>query len=93
MPDSPRTLSAAHTASIDRDDHDATVLVEVSTDKCDSAPACLAAPPRDVGRMLERYATMLPRYLDAHRLREIQASRRRWPVLRPTHQPGEDTGS
>lgn len=43
--------------------------------------ACMAAPPRDVGRMLRRHDASLPRYLDVHRLQQIEASHRRWPLL------------
>lgn len=55
----------------------------VSANIQDSGHSCLAAPPRDVGRMLERYGSALPRYLDAQRLREIRSSHQRWPMLRP----------
>lgn len=93
MPDSPPPLPAANAPSIDQDDHATVVIVEVSADRYSAAPACLAAPPRDVGRMLQRYGTTLPRYLDAQRLREIEASHERWPLLRPAHPSGKDAGS
>ncbi len=41
----------------------------------------LAAPPRDVTRLLDRHGTSLPRYLDAQRWRDIGHSHQRWPLL------------
>jgi hypothetical protein len=41
----------------------------------------LAPPPRDVTRLLKRYGTSLPRYLDAQRWRDIGHSHQRWPLL------------
>ncbi|SPE27536.1 hypothetical protein SBBP1_420040 [Burkholderiales bacterium] len=64
--------------------------VNAYTESADGA--CLAAPPRDVGRMLERYGAALPRYLDVHRLRDIEASHQRWPLLRPVRPQDEGGG-
>ena len=52
-----------------------------STDSEVSIACCHAAPPRDVARLLECYGTAMPRYLDIHQLRAIQASHQRWPII------------
>jgi len=70
-------------------DESATVVTHIQNDP----GPCLAPPPRDVGRMLERYGTILPCYLDAHRLREIQGSHQRWPILRASRAANEGVGS
>ena len=53
----------------------------------------LDAPPRDVDRLLARYGTSLPRYLDAQRWRDIEASHARWPRIwtRQPTLPGESS--
>ncbi|HXW65992.1 MAG TPA: hypothetical protein VEK74_12975 [Burkholderiaceae bacterium] len=43
--------------------------------------------------MLERYGSALPHYLDAQRLREIQVSHQRWPMLRPPRAANDSSGS
>jgi len=48
----------------------------------DSLGVCLATPPRDVERLLDRHDARLPRYLDTHLQRSIAESRERWPLLR-----------
>lgn len=57
-------------------------IAQASADIHIPAAVCLAEPPRDVGRLLEHYGAALPQYLDAHRWREIENSRQRWPLLR-----------
>jgi hypothetical protein len=67
-----------------------------STDQCDCVAAPtrppahaeavpaeprLTAPPGDVERLLQRYGTSLPQYLDVQRQRAVARSRQRWPVL------------
>jgi len=93
MPDSLPQSAPLHAANGDsfpvKADHSTTV--SANTQKADRN--CLAAPPRDVGRMLERYGTALPRYLDAHRLVQIQSSHQRWPLLRPMGAANEGSKS
>ncbi len=48
----------------------------------------LAAPPRDVTRLLKRHGATLPRYLDAQRWRDIGHSHQRWPLLWSTAPAG-----
>lgn len=93
MPDSapPQTYERA----ANRDAFEETIgeIPIVSANISDSVSNCLAAPPRDVGRMLERYGSALPRYLDAQRLREIRSSHERWPMLRPLGAANDSRGS
>jgi len=85
-----RPAPAANQATfIDNADESETVGTYIQNDP----GHCLAGPPRDVGRMLERYGTILPCYLDAHRLREIQGSHQRWPILRASRAANEGVGS
>ena len=93
MPESPLPLVPPQVRTPDSSSLDAVLIVEVSADIQESHTVCLAEPPRDVGRMLERYGSALPRYLDAQRLREIEASHRRWPLLRPRDAAGEGGGT
>ena len=57
------------------------VGTQVSTDIETTGKCCLAPPPRDVGRLLERHGADLPQYLDVQRWQLIQESHRRWPLL------------
>ena len=41
----------------------------------------LAAPPRDVQRLLERHGVSIEGYLDAARWQSIAASHQRWPLV------------
>ncbi|HYA60253.1 MAG TPA: hypothetical protein VED85_07830 [Burkholderiaceae bacterium] len=92
MPDSapPQTYERA----ANRDSFEQTIgeVPLVSANISDNGRGCLAAPPRDVGRMLERYGSALPHYLDAQRLREIQVSHQRWPMLRPLRAANDSSG-
>ena len=94
MPDDP-LLRSCPTRAANRDtffrDSDETATVSTNIER--AAGACLAAPPRDVGRMLERYGTVLPCYLDAQRLRDIQSSQQRWPILRAASAANEGANS
>jgi hypothetical protein len=52
-------------------------------DLADAAPdGGPGRPPRDVVRLCEQYQTGLPHYWDAQRSRTLEASHRRWPILR-----------
>jgi len=92
MPDSPPSTIAARARKRSSSEPRTADEPKVSADNYSVGGSCLAAPPRDVGRMLERYGTALPRYLDVHRQREIDASHQRWPLLRPTRRHGESGG-
>lgn len=83
MSDSAPPQTCQRAANLDSFEENIGDIPIVSTDISDTGRICVAAPPRDVGRMLERYGSALPHYLDAQRLREIQASHQRWPMLRP----------
>jgi hypothetical protein len=48
--------------------------------------SALAAPPRDVARLLVCYGTGMQRYLDVQRLQGMAQLRERWPVLRGSPQ-------
>jgi len=92
MPDSAPLKTyerAANRASFEETIGDVAI---VSANTKDGGHSCLAAPPRDVGRMLEQYGSVLPRYLDAQRLREIQSSHQRWPLLRPPRAANDGGG-
>jgi len=93
MADSLPLSRSERAANRDRFKHDEQHSAVVSADSQSASATCLGAPPRDVGRMLERYGTMLPRYLDAQRLLEIQGSRQRWPLLRHTRAANESVDS
>ena len=41
----------------------------------------VATPPRDVARLLDKYGTRLPRYMDARHSRDVEESRARWSIL------------
>jgi hypothetical protein len=93
MPDSPKLLRDPNKRNRGPFDSALGDIRKVSTNTSTAHNSCLAAPPRDVGRLLEHYGTALPRYLDVHRWRDIETSQQRWPLLRhaPTKDPAERT--
>jgi hypothetical protein len=93
MPDSAPLQTYERAANRDAFEETIGDIPIVSANSSNVGGSCLAAPPRDVGRMLEQYGSALPRYLDAQRLREIQSSHQRWPMLRPPRAANDSSGS
>jgi len=80
MPELPPPAPASSAGTRLPSSDDLPIAAEVSASKIAGAKR-LAAPPRDVDRLLVRYGAQLPRYLDAQRWREIDDSHQRWPLL------------